>query len=65
MYQRGGELASNAEKKVADILLKHQNGNGSWTSGNGSESNIGNVYGTSMAVLSLSVKYHYLPIYQK
>ncbi len=65
MYQRGGKLAANAEKKVADILLKHQNGDGSWTSGNGSESNIGNVYGTAMAVLSLSVKYHYLPIYQK
>lgn len=65
MYQRGGEFASKAEKKVAELLLKHQNGDGSWTSGNSSESNIGNVYGTSMAVLSLSVKYHYLPIYQK
>jgi hypothetical protein len=47
------------------MLLPKQAGDGSWTAANGEEKNHGAVYSTSMAVLSLSVKYHYLPIYQK
>lgn len=65
MYQSGGKYATEAEKNVKELLLKKQASDGSWTSGNRSESNVGKVYATSMAVLSLSVKYHYLPIYQK
>lgn len=65
MYQRGGEYSKTAQRLVQEMLLQQQASDGSWTSGNGSESSIGAVYGTSMAVLSLSVKYHYLPIYQK
>ena len=65
MYQSGDKYAKEAEKNVRDLLLKQQAGDGSWTSGNRSEQNVGKVYATSMAVLSLSVKYHYLPIYQK
>lgn len=65
MYQRGGEHAKTAAGLVQDMLLKHQRNDGSWEPGEGSERNAGRVYATSMAVLSLSVKYHYLPIYQK
>jgi hypothetical protein len=65
MYQRGGKHSQTAQQLVQEMLLKNQAADGSWTSGNGSEKNIGAVYGTSMSVLSLSVKYHYLPIYQK
>lgn len=65
MYQRGGKHSQTATRLVQEMLLKHQAADGSWTSGNGSEKGIGAVYGTSMSVLSLSVKYHYLPIYQK
>ena len=65
MYQRGGDHATTAETLVKEMLLEHQAGNGSWTAQNGSEKGHGAVYATSMAVLSLSVKYHYLPIYQK
>jgi hypothetical protein len=65
MYQRGGEHAKTARRLVQEMLLKEQEGNGSWLAQNGSERNHGRVYATSMAVLSLSVKYHYLPIYQK
>ena len=65
MYQSGGDYAKQAEKKVRELLLKQQSGDGSWNSGNRSEQNVGKVYATAMAVLSLSVKYHYLPIYQK
>lgn len=65
MYQRGGKHAETAQKLVSEMLLKNQQGDGSWQGKNGSERNAGKVYGTSLAILSLSVKYHYLPIYQK
>jgi len=65
MYQRGGEHAKTARTLVQDVLLEKQAGDGSWLAEEGSESGVGRVYATSMAVLSLSVKYHYLPIYQK
>ncbi|MEQ9411526.1 MAG: terpene cyclase/mutase family protein [Fuerstiella sp.] len=65
MYQRGGEHARTAGKLVQEMLLEKQAQDGSWTAENGSERGHGAVYATSMAVLSLSVKYHYLPIYQR
>ncbi len=65
MYQRGGEHAETARKLVQEMLLKEQDGSGSWEAKNGEERAAGKVYCTAMAVLSLSVKYHYLPIYQK
>ena len=65
MYQRGGEHANTARTLVQEILLEEQDSDGSWLAVNSSESRVGRVYATSMAVLSLSVKYHYLPIYQK
>lgn len=65
MHQRGGETADTASKVVATELLQHQESNGSWKSSSGEEQNAGKVYCTSLAILSLSVKYHYLPIYQR
>ena len=64
MYQRGGDHAKIARKKVEEIMLKLQRGDGSWH-GSGSENSAGQIYSTSMAILSLAVKYHYLPIYQR
>lgn len=65
MYQRGGTHAQTAQKLVQEMLLQNQAGDGSWLADRDDEKKIGKVYSTSMAVLSLSVKYHYLPIYQK
>ncbi len=65
MHQRGGETAESASKLVASELLKHQETNGSWQSSSGEEQNAGKVYCTALAILSLSVKYHFLPIYQR
>lgn len=65
MYQRGGKHSEVAQQLVAEMLLRQQADNGSWTAKNGSESGHGAVYATALAVLSLSVKYHFLPIYQK
>lgn len=65
MYQRGGDHAKTAREHVQKLLLENQQGDGAWSAANGEERNAGKVYATSLAVLSLSVKYHYLPIYQK
>lgn len=65
MYQRGGEEATAAAAAVRMMLLEHQQSDGSWSARNGSESGHGKAYATGLAVLSLSVKYHYLPIYQR
>lgn len=64
MYQRGDEHAEKARAMVEEILLPLQKDNGAWQGG-GSESGAGEVYCTSMAMLALAVKYHYLPIYQR
>ncbi len=65
MYQRGGEDALISRRNVEEVLLSKQNEDGSWQAPHGEERNAGRVYGTSMAVLALAVKYHYLPIYQR
>lgn len=65
MHQRGSQYAKKAEELVQKILLDKQQDNGSWIAQGGEESGPGNVYATSLAILSLSVKYHYLPIYQR
>jgi hypothetical protein len=64
MYQRGGEASDLARKKVEQTLLGRQNADGSWPA-QGREQGVGPVYSTSLSVLALAVKYHYLPIYQR
>ena len=64
MYQRGGDHAHKARALVENILLELQLENGSWI-GSGSEAGAGEVYSTTLAILALAVKYHYLPIYQR
>ena len=59
-------LDGAAAMKLNAILLPKQRQNGSWEPGSGGqEQAAGSVYSTSLAVLMLSVKYHYLPIYQR
>jgi hypothetical protein len=65
MHQRGGRHAQEAAGLVSKLLLAEQNADGSWSSTRGEERNYGSSYATSLAVLSLSVTYHYLPIYQR
>jgi hypothetical protein len=64
MHQQGGETAQAAEKLVRDVLLPKQNPDGGWTP-EGEEGAGGRIYATSLVILSLSVRYHYLPIYQR
>lgn len=63
MYQRGGDAAAESAKRLAEVLLPLQEANGSWKPVSDLERN--KVYCTALALLSLSVKYHYLPIYQR
>ncbi len=65
MHQVGGEYAETAERLTRESLLQEQAANGSWTARNGEERNHGSAYSTCLAILSLSVRYHYLPIYQR
>ncbi len=65
MHQRGGKHAETADELVRKLLLEKRQTDGSWSAPNGEEAGAGKVYSTAMAILSLSVKYHYLPIYQR
>jgi hypothetical protein len=65
MYQRGGKYADEGRRVVADVLLPLQSREGWWEGLGGEERGGGRVYATAMAVLSLAVKNHYLPIYQR
>ena len=65
MHQVGGKYAKRADGLVPELLIPAQRDDGSWLAPGGEERNVGRVYATSLAILSLSVRYHYLPIYQK
>ena len=65
MYQRGEKYASESKKVVADVLLPLQSQQGWWEGRGGEERQGGKLYATSLAVLALSVKNHFLPIYQR
>ncbi len=65
MYQRGGDHAATARQKTEQMLVGAQSPEGAWFPRNGNEKSAGPVYATSLALLSLSVYHHFLPIYQK
>lgn len=65
MYQRGGDHAATARQKTEQMLVGAQSAEGAWYPRNGNEKSAGPVYATSLALLSLSVYHHFLPIYQK
>ena len=64
MQKRKGDTARNARATTEKLLLPMQNADGAWSGNDGMERGAGRVYCTSLAMLSLSVKYHFLPIYQ-
>ena len=64
MYQRGGEYADTARIYASKTLGDLQKEEGYWEPGSG-EKSAGKIYATAMSLLSLSVHYHFLPIYQK
>jgi len=65
MFQMSGRYWEFYRPRLEALLLSLQEDDGSWPNDKGGEARAGNIYSTSMAVLALSVKYHYLPIYQR
>ena len=47
------------------MMLKFQQPDGSWPQGSAQEGSVGLCYSTAMGVLSMSVSYRQLPIYQR
>jgi len=64
MFQRGEKYAERAREVVRELLLERQQPDGSWPLGVRDDEG-GKVYVTSLAMLSMSIHYHYLPIYQR
>ncbi|MBI5774926.1 MAG: hypothetical protein HZA89_14445 [Verrucomicrobia bacterium] len=64
MKKRGGDVAREARERVEGILLARQLPDGSWDGAGGADAGQGKVYCSALALLSLSVQHHYLPIYQ-
>ena len=63
LKKMGGEYADHARRTIETILLSNQQDDGAWLAGNGKEGGLGKVYSTSFAILCLSVKHGFLPIY--
>jgi hypothetical protein len=63
MFQRGGDYAEHAKTAVRERLLSRQTADGSWDPAAGEPKN--RVYATAMSLLSMSIHYHFLPIYQR
>ena len=67
-YAAGEEVWEPIAKVTIDLLIKSQSSDGSWQELSGSAPNgnePGRVYRTAMALLTLSVPQHVLPIYQR
>lgn len=67
MYQLGGEYWEKWRPQSEEILLARQSPDGSWPPppDETQEREAGLVYTTAMAILSFTVDYKYLPIYQR
>lgn len=63
MFQVGGKYWEHFRPRLEALLLSLQKSDGSWPP-NG-RVGAGPNYATAMSVMALSVKYHYLPIYQR
>jgi len=70
-FHQGGQTWSGWNSKFARVYVKNQNDDGSWTSpgansdhAHGKEVNLGPVYSTALAALTLQVYYRFLPTYK-
>ncbi|MFH0880541.1 MAG: hypothetical protein V2A34_12565, partial [Lentisphaerota bacterium] len=70
-FHQGGQTWAGWNAKFARAYIKNQNEDGSWTSAgknseveHGQEVNLGPVYSTTLAALTLQVYYRFLPTYK-
>jgi len=64
-FQLGGARWTDISKITLDKLLKSQQPDGSWPDAATESSGAGSAYTTSMALLTLSIPYRLLPVYQR
>jgi hypothetical protein len=65
MFQLGGKHWAAWAPVMYELLIRNQQADGSWPAGAAAEAVGGPSYSTAMALLSLSVSYRQLPIYQR
>ena len=65
MFQLGGSYWERWAEHLYKMMLKYQKPDGSWPASGGHEAKAGICYATAMSVLSISVSYRQLPIYQR
>jgi hypothetical protein len=65
MFQLGGNYWDAYALNLYNMMIKFQQPDGSWPQGSGAEGTEGLCYSTAMGVLSMSVSYRQLPIYQR
>ena len=67
LFQLGGNYWETYRPKLHDLLLRQAppNANGGWSNLGIDGQTHGSAYSTAMAVLSLTVEYRFLPIYQR
>jgi hypothetical protein len=68
MQLQDAAAAQEAYLKVANLLLPRQRADGSWNGAGpgvgGGEAQLGTIYATSMALISLEVRHHRLPMFR-
>jgi hypothetical protein len=65
MFQLGDTYWTAYRGRLHRLLLPNQRSDGSWFGNDGEARRVGPNYTTAMAVLSLTVEYRFLPIYQR
>ncbi len=65
MFQLGGKHWEKFAPHMYEMMFKFQAKDGSWPKGSAAEATAGSCYSTAMGVLSMTVSYRQLPIYQR
>src|SRR5262249_22225582 len=65
MFQLGGKYWEEFFPPFQKTLLENQHADGSWDAESAHDTAFGNIYTTSLVVLSLTPPYQLLPIYQR
>jgi hypothetical protein len=64
-FQLGGSYWEHYRGKLHEVLAQNQLSNGAWIGRDSDSYQGGPCYSTAMAILSMTVEYRYLPIYQR
>lgn len=65
MFQLGGDKWAQFYPRMMNVLLRHQQTDGSWPAEQNRDTHFGNAYTTALVILALTPPYQLLPIYQR